>query len=84
MSKTVTLDVSEQVAAAITTPEGMKRAQELLEAEFAPIDPEMIAVARQAITDVEAGNWLSIEDAEAASLAAFEQRLREKNAKAAA
>jgi hypothetical protein len=82
---TVTMELSDVVADALTTPEGMKRAQALLEAEFGrpELDPAMIESARRGIADMQAGRVSPLEEAHARARAGFLKLVEEHQKNAA-
>ncbi len=79
----ISTELEEQLAAALATPEGMKQALLLLEAEFgkppiAPLDPEMIARGKRGMADIAAGRTCSPEEFHERASAALAARIREQ------
>jgi hypothetical protein len=66
-------------------PEGMKRAQALLEAEFGrpELDPAMIESAKRGIADMKAGRVSSVEEAHARARAEFLKLVEQRQSNAA-
>lgn len=76
MSRTLIIELPEEVVEQAVTPEGMARARAAILAEFGPLDPKMLEAAHEGIEDMQAGRSLPIDEARAASLTAFEERLK--------
>jgi hypothetical protein len=79
---TVTLELRDELAAALATPEGMRQALLLIEAEFGTpesevLDPEMIARGKQGVTDLAAGRVSPVEESHARARAGLLQLVEE-------
>jgi hypothetical protein len=76
---TITLELPEDLAAAVATPEGMRRVREMIEAEFGgqdlPLNPELLARGKRGATDLAEGRFSSLAESQARAEAALEEQI---------
>ena len=76
---TITLELPESLAAAVSTPEGMARVRALIEAEFGgeELDPELVARGRRGAADFAEGRHSALEESRARATQALNQKIED-------